>query len=147
MDKRPKATPKQLEILARRAHVQNLRLQGMTERAIAEKVGVVPSVINADLKAIFTELKNASTNEAATWRVLLSERLEGMIAVLTPMVAAGDLAAMTQYLKVIERLAKLWGADMPVEVKNNTIDGGAMTVEFRYIPPRAALEAGDDETD
>ena len=140
-------TPKQLEIQKRRKDVQNLRLQGMTQNDIAEKLGVSRVVITQDLKAIFTALKEASTNEAATWRVLLSERLEGMIAVLTPMVAVGDLAAMAQYLKVIERLAKLWGADMPVEVKNNTVDGGAMTIEVRYIPPRAALEAGDDETD
>src|SRR3954462_3260785 len=69
-----KTSARQLAVTARRAKVLELRVSGMTERAIADQVGAAPSTVHVDLVEAVDRW--GPWEQAAEWQVLTVRRLE-----------------------------------------------------------------------
>ena len=100
-----------------------LRLAGLTYRAIAEAIGGVShiSVYKAVLRSMERNRKQAEEN-ADTLRNIEQNRLERLIAAADEKAQQGDIAAIDVVRKLSESLRKLNGLDAPS--KTDVTTGG-----------------------
>ena len=66
---------KKSEILERRAKIAELYKQGFSQRQIAEQVGVVASVVNENIKSIFTDLRESTKRDMAAFIAIELEKV------------------------------------------------------------------------
>ena len=104
-----------------------LRKEGMGYREIAAKVGYAGPA--GAFQAVETALRETLREPADAVRQLEAERLDAMTAILWPLAAKGNLAAVDRLLRVMERRARLLGLDRPVLAPSMDIDVTQLTDE------------------
>lgn len=115
-----------------------LRLAGLTYRAIAEAIGGISHIAayKAVIRSMDRNRKQAEEN-AETLRTIEQNRLERLIAAADEKAQLGDIAAIDVVRKLSESLRKLNGLDAPS--KTDVTSGGEKISWKDFI--------GDDNTD
>ena len=119
-------------ILQRQLQALDLRKAGFTFREIADKLDMS---LGQAHKYVHDELKNLAAqalDSADELRQMELERLDMLIKGLEPMAAVGKPDAVSAYLRVMERRAKLLGLDAPVRQEVTGADGGALEIIIRH---------------
>lgn len=129
-------------ILQRQETAWNLRIGGLSYRAIGAKLGVSHETIRLDIENELTRLASLRTDKIDTLRELELQRLDKILASLDVWVASGNVGAVNAWIKASERRAKLLGLDAPTKVAPTTPDGTEpfsleiKAIEYRnFIPP------------
>lgn len=109
------------EMLQRRNMAIDLRRAGITLDVIAARLNY-PNVqaVQRDIDLLISSVLKTPQDEM---RGLEALRLDYMTMVLWPEARKGINRAIDQLLKVMERRAKLFGLDAPVQVEQITLDG------------------------
>lgn len=128
---RGKATEKGA-ILQRQLQALELRKQGLTYRDIGDKLSISYQQAHNDVNAELKRLATLTLESAEGLRQLELERLDMLIKGLEPMARVGNPGAVTAYLRVMERRAKLLGLDAPVRQEVTGADGGALEIVIRH---------------
>ncbi len=97
-------------------------LDGWTYRQIGEHMGVSSSMAYRYVQGAFEKLAQEQPEKRENIRRAELQRCDLLLKGLSPMVHVGNVGAVTAYLKVMERRAKLLGLDAPakseVEIKD-----------------------------
>lgn len=113
--------------IASEARIEAFKLykSGLSYRQIAARLNLSSTTVFEYVKEELDLL--AEERRALGMQILELEikRLDGMVAVLEPMVEEGDLNAMDRYLKVMERRAKYCALDSAQKIKHE----GTVTLE------------------
>ena len=101
-----------------------LKLSGASYAAIADTLGY--SDASGARKAVMRGMKNSQQESASEMRKIHFARLEHLLALLWPDVAAKDLPSMDRALSVMDRMEKLMGLNAASQLDITT--GGRETV-------------------
>jgi len=109
---------------ARRKRVWELRVEGLTTTQIVEKLAeekpdakpVSLSTVGNDLTIILSQTKSMTRQLSFDTRSLHMSRLEQAINAIFEDVMKGDLGAGHLFVRLLERQAKLVGADAPAKI-------------------------------
>jgi hypothetical protein len=121
-------------------------VHGASLRQLARMYGISLSQAKRDFDEVNAKV---TLDDHETAKRLLWERLEMLTAALMPKALAGNVAAVHEVVVVIERQARLIGADMPVKVASTTPDGNrwaplALTLEGLSVETLKALRDASD---
>jgi hypothetical protein len=105
------------KILERQLQSLELRKNGMSYRAIGERLGVSHVQAYNDVHDELKRLASQVTDKTTELRQLELERLDMLLNGLWPMAAVGNTGAVMSWLKVSERRAKLLGLDAPTHIQ------------------------------
>jgi hypothetical protein len=122
-------------IAARRVKAFELRKAGFSYREIARACGVDLRTVYDDVQAEMRELREQTTEAAEAVRELELRRCDEMTKALEPKRQRGDVQAIQALIRVMERRAKLTGADMPTKVQ----------ADIRTINPEKVKQVSDDK--
>lgn len=92
----------------------DLRTTGASYRAIAEQLGYRDA--SGAYRAVARLLTRREAESVGELRAVESQRLDEMQAGLWPKAKAGDLGAVREVIRIMERRARLFGVDAPVSV-------------------------------
>jgi len=108
--KESKTSPRKIKAAIREAEAVALRVEGLSFRAIAERLGYANP--GSAYRAVMRGLERLfPTEKAEALRKLELARLDRLIQVLWPRVEEGDYDAIDRVLKVISLRARLLGLD------------------------------------
>lgn len=109
-------TKEQGEISQRQILALDLRISGLSFRAIGEKLGISHQQVFRDIENELARLADLRADKAETLRELELQRLDKIINSLDAWVASGNVGAVNAWIKASERRAKLLGLDAPTKV-------------------------------
>ena len=121
-------------ILERQLQALDLRKAGFTYRAIGDRLGVDYTTAYKDVQSELKRLSALALDSAGELRQMELERLDMLTKGLEPMAAVGKPDAVSAYLRVMERRAKLLGLDAPVRQEVTGADGGAIKTYVTFNP-------------
>lgn len=126
------------KILHRQMLALDLRISGLSYRAIADKLSNSESTIShvqihRDIENELERLAGLRADKAETLRELELQRLDKIINALDSWVASGNVGAVNAWLKASERRSKLLGLDAPTKHE----------VDWRESAEQAGFDAGD----
>lgn len=128
------------EILERQIQAFELRKQGFSIRAIADRLKVSVGTAFNDIQDELNRLAELKAENAEEVRTLELERIDMLIKGLSPMAMVGNVGAVTAYLKCLERRAKLLGLDAPTKTALTNPDGTEpFQLEIKTIDYRNAI--------
>ncbi len=107
----PEATTEADARRERREQVAELRISGMTTRAIAEKVGTSHVTVVNDLKVIRAEWAESMNQSYDQHVALESARYDRTLEALWPAVSRGEIEAVNAFIRLADRRARLLGLD------------------------------------
>lgn len=108
--------------VARRALVWDMRVRGMSLRAIAASlkethdITVAPMTVQNDVQAVLENVKAGTQAVASEHRIVMLERIEQAIKAIFANVVKGELDAIHGMVRLMERESKLVGADAPAKI-------------------------------
>ena len=140
------STEQKVEIAERRKRALDLRLAGLSFRAIAKAEGVSHATIISDIKEALADIPRSSAEEL---RQVESARLDQLQRAIWGDALKGDLGAVDKAVKIIDRRARLLGLDAPQQVQvSSDVDLDA-TAEKILKAAELAFNAGSlpDEDD
>jgi len=123
----------------RRAQYLNLRKAGYTYERIGAQFGVSRQAV---CDVVVRALKSQQAESVGDLRALENERLDDMLRAIYAQAVKGDTGAIDRILRIMERRAKLWGLDAPVQ---SVVDNGGTTrilIEYASDSNDPAPEAG-----
>lgn len=121
------------EISQRQILALDLRISGLSFRAIGEKLGISHQQVYRDIESELARLADLRADKAETLRELELQRLDKIINSLDAWVASGNVGAVNAWIKTSERRSKLLGLDAPTKHE----------VDWRESAEQAGLDAGD----
>lgn len=107
------ASPKRADLERRLGDVLANLKGGLTQRKLAEALGVSLGTINSDVKTIFERLKLEQVTTADETRLLMIARIDTLLNGLWEQAIKGDFKAIEAIDRLEERRAKLTGAYAP----------------------------------
>jgi hypothetical protein len=167
VDSTPEWTHKALDTLAaanrtnaarvratmRRADALTMRASGLPYSSIARKLGITRQRAQQLVSGAMDSLRAQTTESVDELRALEISRLDGLLGVLWPKAAKGDLSAIDRVLKIGERRMKLLGIEAPapvaLRVERSSMDSGveiysaAATIEPSKLSTQAMRELLD----
>ena len=108
-----KTSQNSIMLAERRARMLRMRLDGFLLEDIAEAEACSTATACREVQRALADLAEQNRTAAAELRAVQTERLERMYRGLRPGIDKGSPAAVQSGIKVVERLAKLWGIDAP----------------------------------
>ena len=117
----------------RRTQYLNLRKAGYTYERIGAQFGVSRQAV---CDVVVRALKSQQAESVGDLRALENERLDDMLRAIYAQAVKGDTGAIDRILRIMERRAKLWGLDAPVQ---SVVDNGGTT--------RILIEYASDSND
>lgn len=137
---------KAAEIEARRQRVATMRLAHLSQREIAEQLGVSLGTVNQDLRAIRDEWLERRVSAYDEWVAEELAKLDRIEKIFFPKILAGDLGATDRVFSAMDRRARLLGLDKPQEHRHTVITQDMIHAEIERleaeIEKRALEEAG-----
>ncbi len=115
-------TKTRMSTAARRALVWPMRVKGLSYGAIAlslkktHSINVIPATIANDCNTVLKEVQLETRKLASNHRTMMLERIETGLHAIFDKVVAGELDAIHAMVRLMEREAKLTGADMPAKI-------------------------------
>lgn len=128
---------RKLEIAERRAKVADMVRRGLRQREIAEQLGVDEGTISRDMKAIRTSMEDRAKRSIEVDRAMQRERLEAAVNAIWDDVQRGDAAAVRNLVRLVDRIARLEGLDMPTRVETTTVN---LRQKLREMAEREGLD-------
>lgn len=109
------------EILKRQLAALDMRIGGLSYRAIADKLSTAESTIShvqiyRDIENELKRLADLRADKTETLRELELQRIDKIVEHLDSWVASGNVGAVNAWLKASERRSKLLGLDAPSKV-------------------------------
>lgn len=121
------------EILQRQMLALELRIKGLSYRAIADRLKCSHETVRLDIEGELKRLADLNIEKAAELRELELVRLDKIIYSLSNWVESGNIGAASVYIKASERRSKLLGLDAPTKHE----------VDWRESAEQAGLDPGD----
>ena len=118
------------ELERRQRQAFKLHLGGLSHAEIGAQLEVSRETIRRDVKAAFDELAEESKTELSEMRNVANARLALMRRSIAGAVLAGDLGAISRFLKIEERHARLNGLDAPISIHQKI--EGVVEVEEQF---------------
>lgn len=140
--KTTKKSSDEVEVQLRREKVLDFILGGATVREIAKELEISPATVTRDKQATMRQLQADTKATAEEWRALEQARLNTLLMGVWPAAAAGGTFHVPLALKIMERMAKLWGYDSPERLQLSGPDGEP--IQLQAVPP-AELEGKSAE--
>lgn len=100
-------------ILKRQLEALDLRMRGLSFRAIGDKLSISHGQAYKDVMTELARLASERDGKLDELRQLELERLDMLLKGLEPMARTGNPGAVNSYIKVMERRAKYLGLDAP----------------------------------
>lgn len=125
------------KFIERRNRAWELRKAGASYRAIARELGVSRDTAHKDVLHESRILIARTQETAEEARKLDTERLDGMLLAIAPKIREGNIAAIGQGVRILERRAKMFGYDAPTQVEMS----GSMEVVQVFQLAQASLAA------
>lgn len=107
-------TKAEVALAEKRAQALRLRLEGVTYRDIADRLGWKNQ--GSAYKAVQVEIQAIVAEPAEEVRLMELDRLNDMYAQLSTKRRAGDTDAIRTSLRIMERRAKMMGLDAPTRI-------------------------------
>ena len=104
---------RKIEAVQRASEALRLRGEGLSYRAIGERLNISPQTAWNDVQAA---LEIILVENATILLRLELERLDSLQFAVWPQATSGDCRAIDRVLRIMERRAKLLGLDSPVKV-------------------------------
>lgn len=117
-----KATKKRVSTVRRRALVWDMRVKGMSLRAITlslmetHDIKVAEMTIQNDVQAVLNSVQDKTRQIASEHRTIMLERIEQGLKAIFSKVIQGELDAIHAMVRLMERESKLVGADAPAKI-------------------------------
>lgn len=121
-------------IVERRAKAFALRKMGFSYLAIAKKLECSEGTVFNDVHAVLKDLAKQASEDAAEYRAMELERLDAALNAIHAQVKTGHLGAITVWLKIIEKRAKLMGLDMASALEISGPGGGPVPIATISMP-------------
>lgn len=112
----------------RQQEALELRMRGMSQRAIGDAMGISQQAVAYHLKNALLEYQKDIEKNAAKIRAIELSRLERLQAAVWQPALDGNLEAVDKAIKVMDRRAKLVGLDAPKKTELTGKDGGPLAV-------------------
>jgi transposase len=128
---------------ARRVEALSLKLAGVSTAQIAQRMGIKPDTVR---HLINRTLQTAENRAAEEMRELENARLDRAQAAIWSNVLAGDYRAVTVFLQISQRRARLNGLDSPASVVISPNVGGEMERALSDLQQVMGMVA-DDRSD
>lgn len=132
---RQPTSPERIDVDKRRKEMLDMRVRGMSLRAIAAELGMHHSSVS---EAIEAELAELTREPAERLRTVELERLDEMFEGLWTKAKSGDGFAIGNALRIMERRAKLLGLDAPVK-NTHAGEAGAAPIALTVSSAEAEL--------
>jgi hypothetical protein len=98
----------------------DLRILGNSYREIGRQLGVSGAAAHKMVKRVLEDLAQSTTDKAIELRRIETRRIEAMLKNMLPKAMKGkqeiNMKAVDRVVKLMDRMAKLWGLDAPVKV-------------------------------
>jgi hypothetical protein len=136
----PRATATQ-----RRERIAALLLEGLTEREIVRRLHTSPVTVRSDIDYLLNDWHSQTAVPVRQYRTLQLMRIREALKAVMPRVRDGNLKAVNEMVRLMEREARLLpGLDAPQpQPGTNGIAAGAAGMLFERLVS-AMLEAGVD---
>jgi len=141
----PKQKAKELAIALRRVEACKLRLEGHTQREIAEKLGISPGTAHADLDAILLGAREDAVAYVEREKAISIARLERAVKAIFPKVDKGDLDAVRALAGIEAQRGKTIGFHAADKIEHTGAAGAPIAVDARssLLERLAGLVAGE----
>lgn len=141
------------EVAERRAEVFRRRRAGESMTSIAADLGVSRATLSKDFTRAYRAYIEEAKAEAEVWRQFSTDRYEELLAAVMPAALEGDVRANEQASKLVDKLCRLNGWDVPVKTEVSGPDGGPIALasgsleemEQLFNIARQVNEDGDEE--
>lgn len=152
MAQTPEQLAKHQQILERRIVVSDLLKSGLTQRKIHRALqGTYPcslATVNADIKAMFTELTKVSVNRVAEARELDVSRIDALLAAIWAAAMNGDADKVRAAIQLLQRRAKMFGYDAPTEIRHaGSPEAPPIQIVYRNGPQVDLTKLTEDDLD
>ena len=144
-DKQPGYSPTKGQRVAaetRRYQVLELTKAGVTERQIAETLGVDKSLVHKDIKRVLADLARKATGTADAVRALQMERYTTLLSRWWQPALNGDADATQMVLKIMHRISEING----VIPKEPLITIDQRSIHLAQGEVTFSIEAASDNT-
>jgi transposase len=108
----------------------DLRVKGLSIRAIAEKLGVTKSQVHRDIEGVLSVTKSEAAEVAEQARKVALEQIDRAIAGLDTKLRRGHPASVMAFVRLDERRAKLLHLEK-TKVEHTGADGAPLPVDAR----------------
>ena len=110
------------------------RISGFTYRQIAAHLGVSEKTAYYDVQGSIDAIEDIKADRAERIREMELLRLDRMTAALNTAANAGDIRAIGQQVRIMERRAKLLGLDAAIQIKQEVaaIDGKPFVFTMQF---------------
>jgi hypothetical protein len=145
----PASKAQQAATAKRRAQAIALRLAGMNDDTIAERLGYASrQAASKDIHRALEANRLEEQQQVETLRYVEGQRLDRLQAAVWAKAAKGDLKAVETVLKVMAQRTRLFGLDAPVRAEVSGPGGGAVQVGAVSIAElRDLIRAAGDPDD
>ncbi|BCK74018.1 hypothetical protein Srufu_079710 (plasmid) [Streptomyces libani subsp. rufus] len=124
----PASRARQALTSERRQEMFRRRLAGESMTAIAASFGLSRSTLSKDFTRAYNAALEEEKAEAGVWRRFQTDRYEQLLAAVWPEALDGDVRANEQASKLIDKLCRLNGWDVPVKAEVSGPDGGPIAL-------------------
>ena len=125
----PASRAKQAETAQRRIKMLKMRLAGDDFEYIARELGYASrQAASKDFTRTYRAYLEEEKAEAGVWRRFQTDRYEKLLAAVWPEALDGDVRANEQASKLIDKLCRLNGWDVPVKAEVSGPDGGPIAL-------------------
>jgi hypothetical protein len=125
-----KQSAKSAAKVLRQKQTIDLRVKGLSIRAIAEKLGVTKSQVHRDIEGVLSVTKSEAAEVAEQARKVALEQIDAGIAALMPKIRRGNVPAVMAFAKLDDRRAKLLHLEK-TKVEHTGADGAPLPVDER----------------
>ncbi len=122
MASKNKATKNRVSATARRVLVWDMRVKGLSVRAIAlslketHNIQIAPMTVQNDIQFVMNGVQAETRQLATEHRTIMLERIEQGIKAIIDKVVKGEMDAIHAMVRLMERESKLVGADAPAKI-------------------------------
>ncbi|MER6844840.1 hypothetical protein [Streptomyces platensis] len=141
------------QVADRRREMFRRRRAGESMDSIAKSFGISRSTLAKDFTRAYKSYLEEEKTEADVWRRFQTDRYEELLAAVWPEALAGDVRANEQASKLIDKLCRLNGWDVPVKAEVSGPDGGPIALasgsleEMEQLFNIARQVHADDDTE
>jgi len=116
------------EVAERRREMFRRRRAGESMESIAKSFGISRSTLSKDFTRAYRSYLEEEKTEADVWRRFQTDRYEELLAAVWPDALEGDVRANEQASKLIDKLCRLNGWDVPVKAEVSGPGGGPIAL-------------------
>jgi len=124
----PHSKSEMAQVAERRREMFRRRRAGESMESIAASFGISRSTLAKDFTRAYRSYLEEEKTEADVWRRFQTDRYEELLAAVWPEALAGDVRANEQASKLIDKLCRLNGWDVPVKAEVSGPDGGPIAL-------------------